>query len=196
MPVQRDLARFDLAPAQQTLRGGLPARQLAQPVRADRPVFNVHERQQREFRDLRLAAISRGIEFAAARAPGVGQQEFALVPQVNLRRQHRAEDFSRRRHVIAANPAPQLDELWRQRRNRIEDFDDFLDVLDALRVRAAAGSFHDHPGHGAIAERNQDAGSCNDQTGKTIGNRIGKQRTQRDRQRDFAVGGRHVRDVV
>ena len=74
------------------------------------------ERKQSKIGDFFLAAISRRIEFGAPRAPRIGQQEFALVPQIDLGRQHRAKYFSRRRHVVAADPSSKLQQFRRQRR--------------------------------------------------------------------------------
>ena len=114
----RDFARFELLAPLQALRRRFPAGQLAQAVRAHRPALDFHQRKQRQLRDFGFAAIPRRVEFGAARAPRIGHQKFALVPQIDLWRQHRAKNFSQRRHVVAAHPAPQLHKFRRQRRNR------------------------------------------------------------------------------
>ena len=193
LPPHRDLARFELLTPQQALRRRFTAGQLAQTVRAHRPPLDFHQRKQRQLRDFGFAAISARIQFAAARATRIGHQKFALVPQIDLRRQHRAKHFPERRHIVAAHPAPKLQKFRRQRRNRVQHFDNFPYIFYALGIgppdrtastttpviaRLRNGTSTRLPAHTDPASR--------------CGNFIREQRAQRNRQRDFAISGRHV----
>ena len=67
-----------------------------------------------------------------------------------------------------------------------------LDIFYALGIGPPDRSLHDDSRHRAIAKRHQNAAARADRPRQSCGDCVRKQRAQRNRQRDFAISGRHV----
>ena len=93
--------------------------------------------QKRNLVCLSCGAFDAGEKLREVSSAGARQRIFAVVPQFDFGRQHRAKRLTNRREIVAADPFTQLDEFRRQRRARVHQLGNFPDVNVDASVRRA-----------------------------------------------------------
>src|SRR2546427_679812 len=147
--------------------------------------------QLRERRRLRGGEPMR--QFTAAQAPHgftscIGQNNLALRFQLRHRRQHRAINFANRCQVVRLAPMRQLDQLRRQRGNKIQYAGDLANFRS---LRRAFRQFHNDADHRFLSKWNEHAAAWLHRSLQCFRNCIGKRGAQRHRQCDIAKWRSH-----